>query len=97
VIGDAAQNPKWNLYASSTYYFQWKPEVWSPKPSNINGGKGDPNATLIDLDEDTEKAVGYMRYRHNEGANLVYTDGHAKYARKGSLKLRQFRYEFQTQ
>jgi prepilin-type processing-associated H-X9-DG protein len=38
-----------------------------------------------------------MRYRHNEGANLVYTDGHAKYARKGSLKLRQFRYEFQTQ
>jgi len=52
---------------------------------------------LIDRDEDTEKAVGYIRYRHNEGANFVYGDGHTKYGRKGSVKLRNFRYEFQTQ
>jgi len=96
LIGDGTQNPKWNLASSSTYYVWWKPEAWNPKPAG-NFTKGDPNASLVDIDEDTEKAVGYLRYRHNEGANLVYADGHAKYGRKGSLKLKQFRYEFQTQ
>lgn len=96
VIADATQVPKWNLYSSSTFYFWGDPAAWNPKPANINAGKGDPNAALIDRDEDTDKAVGYIRYRHNEGANLVYADGHTKYGRRGSLKLKNFRYEFQT-
>jgi prepilin-type processing-associated H-X9-DG protein len=84
------------MYSSSTLYVWWKPEAWNPKPANINAAKGDPEASLIDIDQDVNAAKGYIRYRHNEGANLVYADGHVKYARKGSLKLKQFRYEFQT-
>jgi prepilin-type N-terminal cleavage/methylation domain-containing protein/prepilin-type processing-associated H-X9-DG protein len=96
LVGDATQIPKWGLYSSSTYYMWWKPEAWNPKPA-ANFSKGDPNASLLDIDEDTDKSIGYIRYRHNEGANLVYADGHVKYTRKGSLKLKQFRYEFQNQ
>jgi prepilin-type processing-associated H-X9-DG protein len=62
---------------------EWKPEAWNPAPS-ANFSKGDPNASLVDIDEDTDKSIGYIRYRHNEGANMVYADGHVKYARKGS-------------
>jgi prepilin-type processing-associated H-X9-DG protein len=51
----------------------------------------------VDIDQDINSAQGYLRYRHNEGANIVYGDGHVKYTKKGSLKLKQFRYEFQTQ
>jgi len=97
LIGDGTQIPKWGLAASSTFYFWGDSGAWKPKPGNINTGKGDPNATLIDRDQDADSAVGYVRYRHNEGANLVYADGHAKFGRKGSVKLRNFRYEFQTQ
>ncbi len=96
LIGDGTQNPKWGGACSSTFYFWNNAGAWTPQPAG-NFSKGDPNASLIDIDEDTEKAVGYLRYRHNSGANLVYADGHAKYARKGSVKLKQFRYEFQSQ
>jgi prepilin-type N-terminal cleavage/methylation domain-containing protein/prepilin-type processing-associated H-X9-DG protein len=96
LVGDTNQIPEWNMYSSSTYYVWWKPEAWNPKPAG-NFAKGDPNATLVDIDTDTNPAKGYIRYRHNEGANFVYADGHVKYARKGSVKLKQFRYEFQNQ
>jgi prepilin-type N-terminal cleavage/methylation domain-containing protein/prepilin-type processing-associated H-X9-DG protein len=96
LIGDATQIPQWNLYSSSTYYVWWKPEAWNPKPA-ANFSKGDPNASLVDIDEDSNNSIGYVRYRHNEGANIVFSDGHVKYQRKGSLKLKQFRYEFQSQ
>jgi len=97
LIGEGTQNPDWGLAASSTYYFWGDASAWTPRPANINSGKGDPNAMLIDRDEDTAKAVGYIRYRHNQGANFVYADGHTKFGRKGSVKLRNIRYEFQTQ
>jgi prepilin-type processing-associated H-X9-DG protein len=96
LISDTNQIPEWNMYSSSTLYVWWKPEAWNPKPAS-NFAKGDPNATIVDIDQDINSAKGYLRYRHNEGANIVYADGHVKYTRKGSLKLKQFRYEFQTQ
>jgi prepilin-type N-terminal cleavage/methylation domain-containing protein/prepilin-type processing-associated H-X9-DG protein len=96
LISDTNQIPEWDMYSSSTLYVWWKPEAWNPKPTS-NFSKGDPNASIVDIDEDVNKAKGYIRYRHNEGANIVWADGHVKYTRKGSLKLKQFRYEFQTQ
>jgi len=97
LIGDATQIPQWNLASSSTYYMWWKPEAWNPKPADINNGKGSPNASLIDIDEDSNNSIGYVRYRHAGGANFVFADGHVKLLRKGSLTLKQFRYEFQNQ
>jgi len=100
LISDTNQIPEWNMYSSSTIYVWWKPEAWMPRPSSLNAAapaKGDPNASIVDIDEDINKAKGYIRYRHNEGANIVYADGHVKYTRKGSLKLKQFRHELQTQ
>jgi prepilin-type N-terminal cleavage/methylation domain-containing protein/prepilin-type processing-associated H-X9-DG protein len=96
LISDTNQIPEWDMYSSSTLYVWWKPEAWNPKPAS-NFAKGDPNASLVDIDTDTNPAKGYIRYRHNEGANIVWADGHVKYTRKGSLKLKQFRYEFQNQ
>jgi prepilin-type processing-associated H-X9-DG protein len=96
LISDTNQIPEWGMYSSSTIYVWWKPEAWNPKPA-ANFAKGDPNASIVDIDTDTNPAKGYIRYRHNEGANIVYADGHVKYTRKGSLKLKQFRYEFQNQ
>jgi len=97
LIGEGTQNPLWGLAASSSYYFWGDASAWIPRPGNISTGKGDPNAILLDRDEDTDAAKGYVRYRHNQGANFVYADGHTKFGRKGSVKLRNFRYEFQTQ
>ena len=100
LISDTNQIPEWNMYSSSTIYVWWKPEAWTPRPSSLSStapAKGDPNATVVDIDTDTNPAKGYIRYRHNEGANIVWADGHVKYSRKGSLKLKQFRYELQNQ
>lgn len=37
--------------------------------------------------------VGNIRYRHNEGANLSFADGHAKWFKKGgTVKLYHFRF-----
>jgi prepilin-type N-terminal cleavage/methylation domain-containing protein/prepilin-type processing-associated H-X9-DG protein len=65
--------------------------LWNPVP-NFKTGKGDPNATLIPglLDEDTDKALGLARFRHNDGVNASYADGHTKYIREGAFKLRQW-------
>jgi prepilin-type processing-associated H-X9-DG protein len=51
----------------------------------------------VDIDQDVNNSKGYIRYRHNEGANVVWADGHVKYTKKGALKLKQLRYEFQNQ
>jgi prepilin-type N-terminal cleavage/methylation domain-containing protein/prepilin-type processing-associated H-X9-DG protein len=63
--------------------------LWNPPPTNFTG-KGDPNAVIVvdgQPDEDTNKAGQLMRYRHNEGANHAFADGHTKYMRKGSDRL----------
>jgi prepilin-type N-terminal cleavage/methylation domain-containing protein/prepilin-type processing-associated H-X9-DG protein len=64
--------------------------LWNPPPKNFNGS-GDGNAVLVvdatTIDEDTNKGIGLMRYRHNDGANRVFADGHTKYMRKGTDRL----------
>jgi prepilin-type N-terminal cleavage/methylation domain-containing protein/prepilin-type processing-associated H-X9-DG protein len=40
--------------------------------------------------------TGMPRYRHNEGVNVIWADGHAKYAKKGTLELWMFRYAVQS-
>jgi prepilin-type N-terminal cleavage/methylation domain-containing protein/prepilin-type processing-associated H-X9-DG protein len=64
--------------------------LWNPAPKNFTGS-GDPNAVLINdattIDEDTNKGLGLMRFRHNDGANRVFADGHTKYGRKGTDRL----------
>jgi len=71
--------------------------MWEPKPT-FSTGKGDPNATIIaatDLNEDSNKGVGMLRYRHNEGVNTSFVDGHTKYTRRGAFKLFQWHPNFQ--
>lgn len=73
--------------------------TWNPAP-NFKSGKGEPLATMVvdpklnvDLDN---KAAGYLRFRHNDGVNASFADGHAKYARAGSFKLNQWHPDFQN-
>jgi prepilin-type N-terminal cleavage/methylation domain-containing protein/prepilin-type processing-associated H-X9-DG protein len=70
--------------------------------------KGDPNAILMApvadggptgspaLDEDDNKGVGQLRFRHNTGVNSGYADGHTKYVRAGAFKLYQWDGDYQT-
>jgi prepilin-type N-terminal cleavage/methylation domain-containing protein/prepilin-type processing-associated H-X9-DG protein len=80
------------------YTFDKGEAYWNPAP-NFKTGKGDPNATIIldpkvNVDNDN-KAVGHLRYRHNEGVNASFADGHTKYQRAGSFKLSQWHPSFQ--
>jgi prepilin-type processing-associated H-X9-DG protein len=74
---------------------------WVPKP-NFKSPKIDfTNATIdptTQVDADlNEKALGQMRYRHNEGVNASFVDGHTKYIRKNASKLSQWNPDFQIQ
>jgi prepilin-type N-terminal cleavage/methylation domain-containing protein/prepilin-type processing-associated H-X9-DG protein len=41
--------------------------------------------------------VGNLRYRHNEGANVTFADGHAKWVKRGGMvKLYHFRFALQN-
>jgi prepilin-type N-terminal cleavage/methylation domain-containing protein/prepilin-type processing-associated H-X9-DG protein len=44
---------------------------------------------------DPHNGDGMVRYRHLEGANFVYADGHVKWARRGTTRLRNWNYETQ--
>jgi prepilin-type N-terminal cleavage/methylation domain-containing protein/prepilin-type processing-associated H-X9-DG protein len=71
---------------------------WNPAP-NFKTGKGEPNAALVvpvtlDVDNDN-KAVGHIRGRHNSGVNASFADGHTKYQRGDSFKLKQWHPTFQ--
>jgi prepilin-type N-terminal cleavage/methylation domain-containing protein/prepilin-type processing-associated H-X9-DG protein len=77
--------------------------LWDPAP-NFKSGKGDPNAKIVadrdpakPLDADINQAEGLVRYRHNEGANTSFADGHTKYVRRGAYFLYQWSPIFQTQ
>jgi prepilin-type N-terminal cleavage/methylation domain-containing protein/prepilin-type processing-associated H-X9-DG protein len=77
--------------------------LWDPTP-NLKTGKGDPNAKIIadrdplkPLDADINAAEGLARYRHNEGANVSFADGHTKFSRRGAFFLYQWSPIFQTQ
>jgi prepilin-type N-terminal cleavage/methylation domain-containing protein/prepilin-type processing-associated H-X9-DG protein len=74
--------------------------TWNPAP-NFKTGKGDPEASMV-VDpalnaDNNNKAAGYARFRHNEGVNASYVDGHTKYARAGSFKLKNWHPSFQLQ
>jgi prepilin-type N-terminal cleavage/methylation domain-containing protein/prepilin-type processing-associated H-X9-DG protein len=73
-------------------------KYWTPTP-NFKSPKIDlANATIVDdpkLDADNvAAAVGLMRYRHNEGVNASFADGHTKYVRKGAHKLQMWNPDF---
>jgi prepilin-type N-terminal cleavage/methylation domain-containing protein/prepilin-type processing-associated H-X9-DG protein len=65
--------------------------LWTITP-NFNTGAGDPNATIrTDLpDADTDAAQGLLRFRHNDGVNASFVDGHTHYIKKGASKLSQW-------
>jgi prepilin-type N-terminal cleavage/methylation domain-containing protein/prepilin-type processing-associated H-X9-DG protein len=70
--------------------------MWIPAPKNFTGS-GDGNAVLDQTlaDEDTNKGQGLLRFRHNEGANRAFADGHTKYMRKGADRLNMWAPGFQ--
>jgi prepilin-type N-terminal cleavage/methylation domain-containing protein/prepilin-type processing-associated H-X9-DG protein len=75
--------------------------LWNP-PANFKSGKGDPNATLMpdqdparSLDADIDQAEGLARYRHSEGVNASFADGHTKFVRRGAFRLFQWSPAFQ--
>jgi len=77
--------------------------LWDP-PANFKTGKGDPNAVIAadrdplkPFDADINAAEGLVRYRHNEGANVAFADGHTKYVRRGAFFLYQWAPIYQTQ
>jgi prepilin-type processing-associated H-X9-DG protein len=72
------------------------PKLWVPAPS-FTMAKGDPNAVIDPSlpDEDTDKAIGLLRFRHQEGGSFAYADGHTRYVRKGAFKLKDWSPDFQ--
>jgi len=71
---------------------------------NFKTVKGDPNATILLSkesggtlpDDDANDAQGLMRYRHNQGVNAAFCDGHTKYQREGKTKLWNWDPDFQN-
>jgi prepilin-type N-terminal cleavage/methylation domain-containing protein/prepilin-type processing-associated H-X9-DG protein len=77
--------------------------LWTTPP-NFKSVKGDPNATILLSKEsggtlpndDANDAIGLMRYRHNQGVNAAFCDGHTKYQREGKTKLWNWDPDFQN-
>jgi prepilin-type N-terminal cleavage/methylation domain-containing protein/prepilin-type processing-associated H-X9-DG protein len=73
--------------------------LWNPPPKSFTNTAGaNPDAVLIvdgQPDEDTNKGAQLMRYRHNDGANRAFADGHTKYMRKGTDRLQMWAPAFQ--
>jgi prepilin-type processing-associated H-X9-DG protein len=100
LTADAVQGPKLRDKVTGlnranpwfSYTVVGQEALWNPAPNFKTGTKADPNAVLVpDLpDEDTDKALGLARFRHNEGANHSFADGHTKYIRKNAYKLGQW-------
>ena len=84
LYGDATQNPNWGG-GNSGSLFLWTPGL-------TEGRTGTPATTdaqweRLDNDTGVNPALFQVRYRHSSGANLVYGDGHAKWSRRGAVKL----------
>lgn len=96
--------------ASSTFWGWWKPQLWdNPGPNYWDDSSVNPHAHLLtelngqslDVDPDDLNGINYdrtgmPRYRHSLGINAIFADGHAKWQRKGTLELYQFRYATQN-
>jgi prepilin-type N-terminal cleavage/methylation domain-containing protein/prepilin-type processing-associated H-X9-DG protein len=84
-----------------SYSFTGGEGYWIPKP-NFKSPKVDfANATIdptTQVDADlNEKALGQMRYRHNQGVNASFVDGHTKFVRQGASTLQMWNPDFQVQ
>jgi len=101
-----ATNPANGLPQTLPYFLYTFPKagesMWTTPP-NFTTVKGDPNATILTqlqnaalVDEDSNKATGLMRYRHNQGVNASFADGHTKFVRQGASKLWQWDPDFQS-
>jgi len=106
LLGEGAQAPQLarkpdNLPRSCPFFNYSNPgignKLWLPA-ADLRSAKGDPNAVIDPSlpDEDTNKAIGLLRSRHQEGGNFAYVDGHTKYVRKSAFKLKDWSPEFQT-
>jgi prepilin-type N-terminal cleavage/methylation domain-containing protein/prepilin-type processing-associated H-X9-DG protein len=106
MTGDGAQAPQLALktdgLARAYPFFSYTltgtgEKLWVPAP-NFRTIKGDPNAQIDPAlpDEDTNKGIGLLRFRHNEGANMAYADSHVKFVRKGAFRLKDWAPDFQT-
>jgi prepilin-type N-terminal cleavage/methylation domain-containing protein/prepilin-type processing-associated H-X9-DG protein len=74
-FGDGAQIPEWEYNSSATFY--------APLPL-AEEAKGT-------YDKDENNAKGRVRYRHNKGAQIAFTDGHVKYMMRGTIKLESWK------
>jgi len=100
-------DPSYGLPQSAPYFLYTYPgkgeALWTTAP-NFKTATGDPNATILLSkesggtlpDEDTKNGIGLMRYRHNQGVNASFADGHTKYEREGKLKLWNWDPDFQN-
>lgn len=79
VYGDGTQNPNWGGNCGALYH-------WTPGLVNGVPAATDADWALLDKDEANPQSLFEVRYRHTGGANLVFGDCHAKFAKRGSLK-----------
>jgi hypothetical protein len=107
LAADGAQAPRLadaanRLSQAGPYFFYTYPglgdTLWTV-PANLRSGVGDPNATIrADLpDTDTDQAQGLLRFRHHQGVDAAFADGHTRYLHKGASKLSQWDPAFQSQ
>jgi len=107
ITADAAQVPNIDAQAKASGLPRTQPwflysavggeKYWNPAP-NFKSNAGDPLATLVPglPNEDTKNAQGLARFRHNEGVNASFADGHTKYVRNGAFRLNQWKPEYQN-
>jgi prepilin-type N-terminal cleavage/methylation domain-containing protein/prepilin-type processing-associated H-X9-DG protein len=100
-------DPAYGLPQTAPYFlytYKGKGEALWTTPPVFATAKGDPNATILLSkssggtlpDEDTKNGLGLMRYRHNQGVNAAFCDGHTKYQREGKTKLWNWDPDFQN-
>jgi prepilin-type N-terminal cleavage/methylation domain-containing protein/prepilin-type processing-associated H-X9-DG protein len=72
--------------------------IWTPSPRNFTTMRAGEDLAVMDPtlpDEDTNKGAQLLRFRHNDGANRCFADGHTKYMRKGTDRLYMWAPAFQ--
>jgi len=100
-------DPGYGLQQAAPYFLYTFPgmgeALWTTPP-NFKSVKGDPNATILLSkesggtlpDDDGHDAAGLFRYRHNQGVNASFADGHTKYEREGKIKVWNMDPDFQN-
>jgi len=95
-------SPAYGLPQAGPYFFYTYPTqgegYWTVTP-NFKSVKGDPNAVIDptkEVNDDSKKSTGQFRYRHNQGVNAAFADGHTKYRRQGQIKLWNMDPDFQS-